>query len=115
VAVTHYTAGANPMNATMTTGLGHDYPRAPLHVDSRRRGQTAPRGITVYGPHDPTRMPGWGRTWIAGPTMVPSADDWPASEFHLDVSAWPEMSEYTVHQSLGPTAYHWGYLAARAD
>jgi len=114
VAATQYGAGANPLNATMTTGLGHDYPRAPLHVDSLRLGCPAPRGITIYGPHDPTRAPGWVKTWILGPAMAPKADDWPAAEFHVDVSAWPEMSEYTVHQSIGPTGCYWGYLAARA-
>jgi endoglucanase len=114
LAATQYTAGANPLNATMTTGLGHDYPRAPLHVDSLRLGVAAPVGITIYGPHDPTRIPDWVRTWIVGPSMTPPADRWPAAEFHVDVSGWPEMSEYTVHQSIGPTGYHWGYLAARA-
>jgi len=113
LAVTQYTVGANPMNATMTTGLGHDYPRAPLHVDSRTIGCNAPRGITIYGPHDPTKAPGWVKTWVLGKNMVPASDEWPASEFHVDVSAWPEMSEYTVHQSIGPTGYYWGYLAAR--
>ncbi|MBM3471693.1 MAG: hypothetical protein FJX75_00290 [Armatimonadetes bacterium] len=114
LAATQYSAGANPVNVTMTTGLGHDYPRAPLHVDSLRLGVPAPAGITIYGPHDPTRIPDWVRTWIVGPSMAPPADQWPAAEFHVDVSGWPEMSEYTVHQSLGPTGYHWGYLAARA-
>lgn len=113
LAATQYTAGANPVNATMTTGLGHDYPRAPLHVDSRSQGLEAPRGITIYGPHDPTRIPGWVKTWVVGPCMTPPGEEWPASEFHIDVSGWPEMSEYTVHQSLGPTGYCWGYLAAR--
>jgi len=113
VAAAQYGAGANPLNATMTTGLGHDYPRAPLHVDSRTVGCPAPRGITIYGPHDPTKAPGWVKTWILGPALHPKADDWPAAEFHIDVSGWPEMSEYTVHQSLGPTGCYWGYLAAR--
>jgi hypothetical protein len=114
VAITQYTAGANPMNATMTTGLGHDYPRAPLHVDSRTVGCRAPRGITIYRPHDPAKAPGWVKTWVLGPNMTPPADDWPASELHIDVSGRPEMSEYTVHQSIGPSGYYWGYLAARA-
>ena len=113
LAATQYTAGANPVNATMTTGLGHDYPRAPLHVDSLNQGIEAPRGITIYGPNDPTTAPDWVKTWITGPSIVPANDEWPAAEYHVDVSAWPEMSEYTIHQSIGPTGYHWGYLAAR--
>ncbi|MBM3501407.1 MAG: hypothetical protein FJX74_22360, partial [Armatimonadetes bacterium] len=115
LAAAQYTAGANPVNITMTTGLGHDFPRAVLHVDSLRQGLPAPSGITIYGPHDPTRIPDWVKTWVVGPSMAPPADQWPAAEFHVDVSGWPEMSEYTVHQSIGPTGYHWGYLAARRE
>jgi len=104
VAVTQYTAGANPMNATMTTGLGHEYPRAPLHVDSRTGGCQPPRGITIYGPHNPTKAPGWVKTWILGPNMTPPADEWPTSEFHIDISGWPEMSEYTLTSRSAPPA-----------
>ncbi|WP_231615394.1 glycoside hydrolase family 9 protein [Novipirellula artificiosorum] len=114
VAATQYTVGANPVNATMTTGLGHDYPRAPLHCDTMRTGDPAPRGITIYGPHDPTKVPDWVKTWVLGKNLVPPAENWPASEFHIDTAGWPEMSEYTVHQSIGPTGYYFAYLAARS-
>ena len=77
-----------------------------------RTGSTPPRGITIYGPHDPTKAPGWVKTWVLGKNIAPPGDEWPAGEFHIDVSGWPEMSEYTVHQSIGPTGYYWGYLAA---
>jgi endoglucanase len=52
---------------------------------------------------------------VLGKNIVPAAEEWPASEFHIDVSGWPEMSEYTVHQTIGPTSYYWGYLAARGS
>ncbi|MFW6189465.1 MAG: glycoside hydrolase family 9 protein [Planctomycetota bacterium] len=116
VAGAQFTAGANPMNMTMTTGLGHDYPRAPLHIDSRRSGQPAPPGITVFGPSDPGqsgRAYDWAHKWRLGPTMVPESRSWPASEFYVDIYGWPPMNEYTVHQCLGPVSYHFGYLAAQ--
>jgi hypothetical protein len=56
----------------------------------------------------------WAHQWKLGPnTMVPGSRTWPASEFYTDIYAWPPMNEYTVQQTLGPTSYHWGYLAAR--
>ena len=109
-AAAQYTLGANPMNITMTTGLGHDWPRAPLHVDSRNTGTAAPRGITVYGNTDPTRAPGWVRQWVLGSYLHPAPEAWPAAEFYVDVGNWPEMNEYTVQQSIGPAAYYWAYL-----
>ena len=31
----------------------------------------------------------------------------------MDLGNWPPTNEYTVHQTLGPTSFYWGYLAAR--
>lgn len=112
IAAVQFTLGANPMNHTMTTGLGHDFPRYPLHVDSRNAGLPVPAGITVYGNTDPARAPGWVKRWLIGPHLHPGPDRWPAAEFYLDLGNWPEMNEYTIHQSIGPTAYYWAYLHA---
>ena len=116
VASCNFSAGANPMNMTMTVGVGRDYPRAPLHIDSRRSGQEAPAGITVYGPSDPAMTGGaydWAHTYILKTTMTPESHTWPAEEFYVDVYKWPVMNEYTVPQTMAVTAYTWGYLAAR--
>jgi endoglucanase len=116
VAACNFSVGANPMNIALTTGLGHDYPRAPLHIDSRRSAQPPPAGITVFGPSDPalsTDYLDWAHKWKLGPTMIPDSRTWPAAEFYTDIYTWPAMNEYTVHQTFGPTSYHWGYLAAR--
>ena len=112
---TNYAVGANPSNMTMTTGLGQDYPRFPLHVDSRNSGQEPPPGIVVYGPHDPTRAPGYVKQFALKNNLVPDVADWPAAESYTDIGNWVEMNEYTVTQTIGPTAYYWGYLAARPD
>ena len=44
-----FASGANPGNMTYTTGVGKNPPLHPLLLDSRRTGQAAPDGITVYG------------------------------------------------------------------
>ncbi len=38
---------------------------------------------------------------------------WPTAEAYADLAIWPEMTEYTVHQTISPTGFAWGYLSAR--
>ncbi|MBN2131773.1 MAG: glycoside hydrolase family 9 protein [Sedimentisphaerales bacterium] len=117
VAAAQFSAGANPMNMTFTTGLGHRYPRHPLHVDSQHAGIEPPAGVTVYGINDPAQTGGhldWAHTWFLRNTMRPDSRTWPAAEFYVDLGNWPPMNEYTVHQTFGPVSFYWGYLAARA-
>lgn len=116
LAAAQFSAGANPMNMTFTTGLGHEYPRQPLHVDSEHAGIAPPDGITMYGMSDPALQSGsvdWAHTWYLGKSMIPNSRTWPTSEAYADLGNWPAMTEYTVHQTLGPTSFYWGYLAAR--
>jgi endoglucanase len=112
---TLYSAGANAMNMTMTTGLGHDWPRHLLHEDSRHYGQPVPAGITIYGPLDPVQMKedgnGWGLKRL-DKECTPSVYQWPATEAYFDVYQWAAENEYTVYETMGPTSYVWGYLAA---
>lgn len=113
-------AGANPMNLCMTTGVGHDYPRNPMHLDSRRSGQPPPEGITVYGSFDFLSLmdkPYWGAPFRKSldRDCTPPGSQWPPPEGYFDVFAWPPMCEYTIMQNLGPNAYCWGYLAARGS
>ncbi len=107
-----FSVGANPMNHTLTTGLGHAWPLAPLHVDSKKVGLPTPRGITVYGNTDLKRSPQWVKQWNLNPFLVPDWRQWPSAEAYIDLGNWPEVNEYTVHQSIGPAAYYWGFLAA---
>lgn len=113
----HFSAGANPLNKTFTTGVGHDWPRNPLHIDSRVTGQSAPAGITIYGPMDasaPFRFSEWVHRWHLQDQLPPSRT-WPAAQWHVDLFRWPAMSEYTIHQTFRPVAYYWGFLAARPE
>lgn len=121
-----YTSGANPMNMTLTSGLGHRYPQRPLHLDSEFTGQPAPYGITVYAQADheyyqsilpENELRGswgtWATYWFSGRLNTPSGWDWPPHEAYIDYSRFPSMNEYTVHQTFGPISYAYGFLAAR--
>lgn len=111
-----YSAGANPLNMTMTTGLGHDWPRHLLHEDSRHFGQPVPVGITIYGPSDPVAGQNDNNGWAfkrLQTECTPAVLGWPTMEAYFDVYQWAEQNEFTVYQTMGPTSYVWGYLAAR--
>ncbi|MBV9852844.1 MAG: glycoside hydrolase family 9 protein [Armatimonadetes bacterium] len=113
-----FPAGANPGNLVYTSGVGANPVRHPLNLDSRRTGQPAPAGITVYGNVDLAR---WGdQSWITWPITYylnaackPSPYDWPTTEAYFDIFLMPALDELTVDQTMGPNAYVWGYLAAR--
>gem|GEM_PF-1121325 len=112
-----FAAGANPDNITFTTGAGLDWPRHPLHLDSRRTGQAAPVGLTVLGPFDYALASKDATfTWPLGSLgqhCSPPFPEWPTTENYLDVFLYPIVCEFTIHQNLGPNSYVWGYLAAR--
>jgi endoglucanase len=110
-----FAAGANPDNRALTTGLGADPVRFPLHIDSRITGQPAPAGITVYGISDPAEnygFDGWAHTWFLQ-KMVPPSRTWPTHESYWDTYVVPSTNEFTIHQTIIPTAFYWGFLAAR--
>ncbi|MBE9029751.1 glycoside hydrolase family 9 protein [filamentous cyanobacterium LEGE 11480] len=108
-----FSAGANPLNLVYTTGLGHRSPRNPLIIDQRITGQAPPPGITVYGPLNPAFFKNDWFTKLMEPAMYPAWSKWPTTEAYFDVFTSVAMSEFTVMQTIGPTAYTWGYLAAR--
>ncbi len=113
-----FSAGGNPMNMAMTSGVGHDWPRNVLHVDSRHSGQPVPAGITLYGAADYVFYKGsryWNWPFEVGldEQCTPPASRWPIVEGYFDVYSWAAVCEYTIMQTLGPNSYVWGYLAAR--
>lgn len=106
-------AGANPINICYTTGLGHQFPQHPLHIDSRLTLQPAPPGITVLGPFDTQiHAQEWAEKLIDR-FCYPSFKDWPTIEAYWDVFWYPLICEFTIHQPMATNAYVWGYLAAR--
>lgn len=117
VAACNFPNGANPDNLCYTSGIGEYYPTSPLHVDQAVTAQEVPAGITVYGPSDPAAelsYTEWVHVWRLANSMEPNSRTWPAAEWYVNLPDWPAMTEYTIHQSLGPTSYYWGYLAGVA-
>ena len=102
-------AGANPLNMCYTTGMGYKYPQHIMHLDARVTRQLPPPGLTVFGPLDATQ----GGHEQAGQFCYPPPKEWPVIETYWDVFWDPGMCEFTVHQTMAPNAYVWGYLAAR--
>jgi endoglucanase len=121
---TQFGLGANQDNMTMTTGLGYEHPENTLHLESRQTGQANPPGITVYGSFKLDTLFGWpiGSPNFAYPELFDyetfaetgnkGLSNWPTAESFLDIFLYPAMLEWTVQQTMGPTAYTWGYLAA---
>ena len=111
-----YSAGANPLNMCMTTGLGENPVKNALHEDSRHTGQPAPVGITVFGPCElpfSDARPGSVLERRLNVTCSPAVAEWPTSESFFDVFWFVAQNEYVIDRPLGQTAYIWGYLASR--
>ena len=103
------------MNLCLTTGLGINPVKHPLHEDSRHTGQPAPIGISVCGPGEiPVyAKPGSDMERRLNAECTPPGVQWPSAEAYFDLYGWDLQSEYVVDRNLGPSAYIWGYLAAR--
>jgi endoglucanase len=111
-----YTAGANPMNMCLTTGLGENSVKHALHEDSKHTGQPVPLGITVFGPCElawSEAKPGSDLEKRLNAACSPAVASWPTSESFFDVFWFVQEDEYVIDSPLGPTAYIWGYLASR--
>jgi len=111
-----YTAGANPLNMCMTTGLGENPVKNPLHEDTRHNGQPCPIGITVFGPcelQSSDARAGGDLEKRLNSTSYPAVSTWPTSEAYFDVFWFVSQNEFVVNLPMGPTEYIWGYLASR--
>jgi endoglucanase len=116
--------GANQVGLSFTTGLGYRNVRHPLHEDHRAMGVDAPKGITIYG-WAPQSMTSYD--WVFGSYWAPLPDNdtrehganrrvepnrfaLPYYEYLIEHPGMIMQQEYTVHQSIGPTAVMWLYL-----
>jgi endoglucanase len=106
-------AGANPENMTYTTGVGQRSPQHPLLIDERILGRSTVPGVTLYGPTDVQQFDDWPLGLIA-PVTEPTPRQWPTMEAYFDIYNFPLQTEFTVMQTMVPTTYAWGYLAARS-
>ena len=115
ISACNFACGANPNNLCYTTGVGPKCPVHALHHDSRITGQPVPAGITVCGPQNMCFSDRDGFVpFLIADCFWPGVYGWPAAESYFDVYRIAPENEYTVQGNLGPNAYIWGYLAARA-
>ncbi len=108
--------GANPVNMSFTTGIGHKYPKHLFHHDSRGL-MDPPPGITVEGPLDSRYSAAVTDiyNYFFAPFIYPGTDilpAWPPMEAYADAFWPPIMCEFQINQTVARNAYVWGYLAA---
>jgi endoglucanase len=110
-----FSLGANPDNMAYTTGLGYRSPQDPLIKDIQATGQLPPPGITIYGPLDILWRKDYWTLNLLKEATYPDPWSWPTVESHFDVFNYVPVSEFTVMQTIAPTAYGLGFLAAEQD
>jgi endoglucanase len=114
---TQFSTGANPSNLVFTAGLkkiglADRELQNPFVIDARLTGQKAPAGVTAYGPVDFNFGFSNFQTDLFRPFLSPQPEQWPIAEAFFD-NYWNfQSSEFTIHESIAPTAYTWGYFAA---
>jgi endoglucanase len=108
-------AGANPANMCYVTGVGTRWPQHPLHEDAYVSNQPLYEGVTIGGPIDPRSRNKHPTAARFEKMLYPPAAQWPATESYFDVFGYVPMNEFTVHQTMLPTSFVWGYLAARKN
>lgn len=114
VLASQFSGGANPDNMSYTTGIGPRQPDDVLFVDSLVTGQEAPKGISIYGPADfnsDSIRYHWSLS-LFGDQSDTRPEDWPTAEGFFDFNLFIPSAEYTIMQTMAPTAFAWGYLAA---
>jgi endoglucanase len=112
-----FTAGANPDNMVYTTGLGQRSPKNPLIIDQRMTDKEI-SGITLYGPNDISKsLTDSSKLWVDTfrKSTSPQAQDWPIAESYFDIFMYPAVTEYTLMQTMSPTSFAWGYIAATSN
>ena len=104
------TLGNNAMGLSYVTGVGAMAVERPLHTPSMADGiDAALPGLTVFGPAKMESSGGIQGAVIGA--YEPAITSWPMAERFADVGFSPVVNEFTVHESIGPTALAFGYLA----
>ena len=107
-----YFLGGNSLNMTWTTGLGPRHPNQVFHIDSWCVGYHP--GMIPYGPW---RTENNNPTWVTDHdfpnlTVYPAVANWPGNERWHDNRWSPMSSEFTISQTLAPSAALFGLLCA---
>ncbi len=107
-----YFLGGNSLNTTWVTGLGPRHPNQVFHIDSWCLGYHP--GVIPYGPwRTGTATP----TWVTDSdwpnlTVYPNITNWPGNERWYDNRWSPLNSEFTISQTIAPSAAMFGLLCA---
>ena len=103
--------GANALNICWMTGLGSRSCTQVLHIDSFYDNIPAPiPGIVPYGPMRALKDPSWTHAWGQA-SLDPPAEQWPCEELWTGNRFSPVSAEFTVHETIGPAAAAYAYLA----
>ncbi len=112
-----YFLGCNALNVTWATGLGPRHPMHVFHMDAWYNGKDRLHpGVIPYGPWRDGRSEGQGPWDVAWPhkTVYPPIGAWPGNERWFDNRCSPMNSEFTIHQTIAPSAAIFGILCAPA-
>lgn len=107
-----YFLGGNSLNMTWATGLGVRHPNQVFHIDSWCVGYHP--GMIPYGPW---RTENASPTWVTDHdwpnlTVYPAITNWPGNERWYDNRWSPMNSEFTISQTIAPSAAIFGLLCA---
>ncbi|HCU20311.1 MAG: hypothetical protein A2X05_02910 [Bacteroidetes bacterium GWE2_41_25] len=116
-----YALGGNPLNTLWLTGLGDNPPKHIMNLDSYYDNIEDPiPGIAPYGPcprcdwmsrpGDSCRGAGPWDNDYALDNVYPASSLWPIHELWFDNPYSPPSGEYTVHQTVAPSAAVYGML-----
>jgi endoglucanase len=119
-----YALGGNPLNILWLTGLGDNPPKHIMNLDSYYDNIEDPiPGIAPYGPCprcDWMTRPGdsckgagpWDNDYALD-NVYPASSLWPIHELWFDNPYSPPSAEYTVHQTVAPSAAVYGMLCQK--
>lgn len=119
----HFGMGANPLNATLTTGLGQRFVYQ-WDEEATFNNMDFATGVPVYGPfpfYTNRELPQSDFFWdkkkerIYREYLFPAINDWPVRETYFELMKFPAMNEFTIMQNMADQAYRWGILAAYFD
>lgn len=106
-----YVLGANPLGISYITGLGTDYPREPLHLDSLvyvQKGRGPMPGLPVYGPVE--NLPRADYYRHATSAFHPGFERLPLGQRYGDVRSFVVTNECTIWECQAPHSQHFGLL-----
>lgn len=117
-----YFLGTNPLNMTWVSRLGPRFPR-PFTLDGfAEPGSYPPMGLVPYGPvatardFFPSPPPGpWASNWASTSVYPADIETWPGHERWFDQRIAIASCEFTVEQTILPSAIVFGALLDVAD